>query len=162
MGIYRECAGVVLFNNQGKVLLFARNDQKGFEWQFVQGGVEQGETPKSAALRELSEETSITSAEIIYTLPVPLCYNFPEDVLRKFALKGNRYIGQRMHWFLAHFKGDEKEINLSTKTPEFKAYRWGDISQPAVVVVDFKKDVYKKACNAFLPRIEDYLKQKKA
>lgn len=157
MGIYRDCAGVVLFNDEGKVLLFARADQKDFAWQFVQGGIEKAEKPEVAALRELKEETSITSAEIILSLPEPICYDFPEDILKKFALKGSPYIGQKMHWFLLHFKADESEINLATQSPEFKAYQWADIKKAPQEIVYFKHDMYQKVCDIFAPYIDAYI-----
>lgn len=157
MGVYRECAGVVLFEGTGKVLLCARNDQKGDEWQFVQGGVEEGEKPEDAALRELYEETSVRSGKIILSLSEPICYDFPLDVVQKFALRGSPYIGQRVHWFLVFFGGDENEINLQTKEPEFKAYRWADISEAPKNIVDFKRKSYEKVCDFFAPYIDAYV-----
>ena len=157
MGTYRACAGIVLFNDAGKVLLCARADEKGFEWQFVQGGIEKGEKPEDAALRELKEETSVGSAEIILSLNEPICYDFPEDIVKKFALNGCPYIGQKMYWFLVHFKGDESEINLVTKTPEFKAWQWADISEAPQRIVYFKRDVYQKVCDVFAPYIDAYV-----
>jgi putative (di)nucleoside polyphosphate hydrolase len=157
MGTYRECAGVVLFNDEGKVLLLARADQKDFEWQFVQGGVENGEKPETAALRELKEETSVSSAEIILSLNEPICYDFPPEVMQKFALAGKKHIGQRMHWFLIYFKGNDDEIDLNTKIPEFKAYRWADIEEAYENIVYFKREVYRKVCDIFAPYIEAYI-----
>ena len=157
MGIYRECASVVLFNDEGEVLLCARADQKDFEWQFVQGGIEQGEKPEDAALRELYEETSVQSAEIILSLSEPIYYDFPEDVLKKFALRGNPYVGQKMYWFLVHFKGAESEINLKTEMPEFKAYRWANISEAPQGIVYFKREAYQKACDFFAPYLDAYI-----
>jgi len=157
MALYRECASIVLFNNEGKVLLCARSDQKDFEWQFVQGGIEKGETAEEAALRELKEETSVTSAEIILSLSEPLSYDFPPDVVQKFALNGGKFVGQNMHWVLAHFKGNDSEINLATKTPEFKAYKWADISQAPKSIVFFKRETYLKACALFAPYIDAYI-----
>ena len=156
MGTYRECAGIVLFNDEGKVLLLARADQKDFAWQFAQGGIEKGEKPEEAALRELKEETSVSSAEIILSLPEPICYDFPQEVLEKFAARGNA-VGQRMHWFLVHFKGDESEINLATQTPEFKAYQWADISLAPQTIVYFKREMYQKVCDIFAPYIDAYI-----
>jgi len=157
MGDYRACAGIVLFNDDGKVLLCARADEKGFEWQFVQGGIEKNEKPEEAALRELKEETSVHSAEIILSLPEPIYYDFPENIVKKFALKGCPYIGQKMYWFLVHFKGDEGEINIETQMPEFKAYRWVDISEAPQKIIYFKHDMYQKVCDIFALYIDAYV-----
>ena len=157
MALYRQCASIVLFNDEGKVLLCARSDQKDFAWQFVQGGIEKGETPEIAALRELKEETSVTSADIILSLNEPMSYDFPPDIIQKFALKGNKFVGQNIYFVLAHFKGNDSEINLATKTPEFKAYKWADISQAPKGIVCFKREVYLKACALFAPYIDAYI-----
>lgn len=157
MASYRECAGVVLFNDKGKVLLLARADQKGFAWQFVQGGIEDGEKPETAALRELKEETSVSSAEIILSLSEPICYDFPPEVMQKFALAGKKHVGQRMHWFLVYFKGSDDEINLNTETPEFKAWRWADIEEGPQNAVYFKREVYQKMCGVFAPYIDAFV-----
>lgn len=157
MALYRQCAGIVLFNDEGKVLLCARADQKDFAWQFVQGGIEKGETPEIAALRELKEETSVTSADIILSLNEPMSYDFPPDVIQKFTLKGSKFVGQNIYFVLAHFKGNDSEINLATKTPEFKAYKWANISQAPKGIVCFKREVYLKACTLFAPYIDAYI-----
>ena len=155
---YRECAGIILFNDEGRVLMGARADQKGMQWQFPQGGIENGESPADAALRELKEETSVTSAEIIMSLAEPLTYTFPKQIREHLmSTKRSVYSGQRMHWFLMNFKGTEDEINLQTQTPEFKAYEWANIKKAHKRIVYFKRDVYKKACRVFAPFIEAYI-----
>lgn len=160
MSQYRECAGIVLFNNNGKVLVCARADESGFEWQFPQGGIESGEQPQNAALRELKEETSVTSAQIIFALPEPLCYDFPKSILKFLQSKGRHHIGQRMHWFLAYFTGDDSEIDLKTATPEFKAYKWEDFINAPKLIIDFKKDMYLKVWQTFSPHIKEFLSKK--
>ena len=157
MNNYRECATIVLFNDEGKVLLCARADESDFAWQFPQGGIEKGENPENAALRELQEETSVTSAQIIFSLNEPLCYDFPQSVREFLASKGRHFIGQCMYWFLAHFTGDDSEINLATEQPEFKAYKWADISEAPKAIIDFKRATYLKACHAFEPYIKAYV-----
>lgn len=157
MDNYRECATIVLFNDEGKVLLCARADVSGLEWQFPQGGIEKGESPQNAALRELKEETSVTSAQIILSLNEPLCYDFPKSILKLLQSHGRHHIGQRMHWFLAHFTGDDGEINLATEQPEFKAYKWANIRQAPKEIVSFKRMAYRKACHAFEPYIKAYV-----
>lgn len=156
---YRECASIVLFNDEGKVLLCARADQSDLAWQFPQGGIEQNEQPMVAALRELKEETSVSSAQIILALNEPICYDFPKSVCDFLASKGRHYKGQRMHFFLAHFIGDDSEINLATSWPEFKAYKWANIRQAPKAIVSFKRATYRKVCRAFEPYIKAYINQ---
>lgn len=154
---YRECAGIILFNDEGKVLMGARADKRGNQWQFPQGGIEKDETPEKAALRELYEETSVKSAELIMGLPYPLTYTFPRKIREILLLKGRDNLGQRMHWFLIHFTGDDSEINLKTECPEFKAYEWVDLPRAVKRVVYFKRNVYRKACKLFEPYMNAYL-----
>ena len=158
---YRECAGIVLFNDDGKVLMCARADQNGYAWQFPQGGIEKGEKPEDAALRELKEETSVTSAEIILSLAEPVSYLFPKAVYTKFLKNGTAYVGQNMHWFLIHFKGADDEINLNTQTPEFKAYKWEDFKNAHKDIIYFKRKVYRKVCHLMLPYMEAYVRHNK-
>jgi len=157
MHTYRNCAGIVLFNDEGKVLLGARADKKGRQWQFPQGGIEENEKPEEAALRELKEETSITSANIILSLNEPISYTFPRPIREGLAAKGKMHIGQKMYWFLLHFTGDDREINLATQNPEFKAYEWADIGMAPKRIIFFKKGVYLKVCRVFEPYIEAYI-----
>lgn len=157
MSTYRNCVGIVLFNDLGKVLLCARIDKKGYQWQFPQGGIEKGEDPKEAALRELFEETSVRSAQIIMNLENPISYTFPKQIREKLAAKGKMHIGQNMHWFLLHFTGTDDEINLQTQIPEFKAYEWEDIKSAPKHIIFFKKGVYYKVCRIFAPYIEAYI-----
>lgn len=160
MAAYRNCAGIILFNDSGKVLLCARADKRGRQWQFPQGGIEKDEMPSVAALRELEEETSIKSAEIIISLNSPISYTFPKKIREGLAAKGrSEYIGQRMYWFLVHFTGTDKEINLKTQTPEFKAYKWTDLSEAPKRVIYFKRPVYQKACKLFDPYLKAFLER---
>ncbi len=160
MADYRNCAGIILFNDSGKVLMCARADKRGRQWQFPQGGIEKDESPAVAALRELQEETSVKSAEIIISLNEPLSYTFPQKIREGLAAKGrSQYIGQRMYWFLVHFTGTDEEINLKTQTPEFKAYKWADLSQAYKRVIYFKRPVYQKACRLFEPYLDAFIKR---
>ena len=157
MNEYRNCAGIVLFNDEGKVLVCARADTKGKHWQFPQGGIEKGEKPQEAALRELKEETSVVSADIIMSLNEPISYMFPQQIRENLGSTGKKYIGQKMFWFLVHFTGKDSEINLKTENPEFKAYEWSDIMLAPRRIVYFKKRVYYKACRIFAPYIEAFI-----
>lgn len=156
---YRPCAGIVLFNKHGKVLLCARNDQLTDEFQFPQGGIEKDELPQTAALRELKEETSVISAEIVDALNETLCYDFPPEIKQKFSKNRFPFDGQEMHWFLLFFKGEDSEINLQTKIPEFRSYKWADITEAKECIFSFKKEIYQKVCDAFAPKILSYIQK---
>ncbi len=161
MSGYRNCAGIILFNDEGKVLMCTRKDRRQNQWQFPQGGIEEGEKPHCAALRELKEETSVTSAQLILSLRYPLTYNFPPNILKALRAKGRMNIGQRMYWFLIHFTGKDSEINLNTTEPEFRTYEWTDISNAPKRIIYFKRAVYRKVCKIFKPYIEAYIARDK-
>lgn len=156
---YRDCVGVALFNKQGKVfiakrLLSPNQDPSKFPylWQMPQGGIDKGETPYDAAHRELFEETSVKSANLIYEAPEWLYYDFPDYVMGRSI--SNKYRGQRQRWFAFLFEGDEAEINLEVVAgdnfhQEFDSWRWEDLSNLPDLVVPFKRDVYNEIVSAF-------------
>lgn len=153
--LYRKNAGIVVANKDGLVLMCARADQKDCQWQFPQGGIEDGEDIVKAAKRELYEETGITSVHLIKQMPEPLRYDFPKnDKIHRF---GN-YIGQEQTWVLFEFTGNESEIDFCTNPQEieFKAFEWVDIFEAPNRIVAFKKEVYQKVAAYFA----DYLKEK--
>ncbi len=152
---YRKNVGIVLFNQAGRVLLCARNDQVEDNWQFPQGGVESGEEIESAAVRELYEETGVKSVKLVAEIPECLRYDFPENFKLPFK-------GQEQHWFLFYFTGSDDEIRLDVNSQEieFRSYRWGDINEAPKLIIDFKKEVYYKVVNFFNPIINDYLRGK--
>lgn len=150
---YRLNAGIVVVNPQGQVLLCSRTDVTHCNWQFPQGGINQGEQPQVAALRELYEETGITSVTLLSAIPTPLCYDFPPSIA---AHHPNR--GQKQYWFLYAFTGNDAEINLNTNPNEieFNNYRWADINEAPKNIVDFKKEVYNKVVEYFTPIIKQH------
>lgn len=153
--LYRKNVGVVVTNQNGLVLMCARADQKDNQWQFPQGGIENGENIIEAAKRELYEETGITSVNLIAQMPEPLRYDFPKnDKIHRF---GN-YIGQEQAWVLFEFTGRDSEINFYTNPQEieFKAFEWVDISEAPERIIAFKKQVYQKVAAHFA----GYLKEK--
>lgn len=156
MKIYRKCAGIIVFNKEKKVLICARNDARGYNWQFPQGGIEANENPDEAALRELKEETSVVSVKIIKTLTEATRYDFPEEVLKKANGIGKNYAGQDVYWSLCYFLGTDEEINLNTNNPEFKAFAWVEPDEAVNRIIDFKKDVYKTAIEKLGPVIKEY------
>lgn len=152
---YRPCAGFMLANTDGLVLVGERIDKKalGF-WQMPQGGIDPGEDPKTAALRELEEETGIGAdlVEIIAPASKPLQYDLPPDLLGK-IWKG-KYRGQIQHWYLGRFLGTDADINLEAHDPpEFRAYRWVAPEQLPELIVSFKREVYQSLVNEFAPLI---------
>lgn len=157
MPYYRNCAGVIVFNRDKKVLVCARVGKRDNQWQFPQGGIMKKEQAAAAAVRELYEETSIKSVKVIKTLNEPLRYDFPGSVRRKMLRRGIDSLGQDMFWSLLYFYGDDSEINVKTKQPEFKAWKWTDIDEAPELIVYFKKEVYQKAVSALKPVMENFV-----
>ena len=138
----RKGVGIVLLNNENKVFVAKRIDNPKNFWQMPQGGVDEGEDYLKAAFRELEEETSIKSVKLIKELDGTLTYDLPDRLLG-IIWKG-KYKGQKQKWFIVRFEGEEKEINIKTKHPEFLDWKWVSIDKITDIVVDFKKKVYSK------------------
>ena len=138
----RSGVGIVLLNKQNKVFVARRIDNPKNFWQMPQGGVDEGEDNLKAAFRELEEETSIKSVELIKELDGTLTYDLPDRLLG-IIWKG-KFKGQKQKWFIMRFKGNDTEIDLKTKHPEFLDWKWIDIDDIANVSVNFKLEVYKK------------------
>lgn len=152
---YRPCAGFMLVNPDGKVLVGERINKKalGF-WQMPQGGIDPGEDPQTAALRELEEETGIGAdlVEIIAPSAEVHRYDLPEELLGR-VWKG-KYRGQEQHWYLGRFKGTDADIDLEAHDPpEFRAFRWVEPAQLTELIVPFKRDVYAALVAEFAPQI---------
>ena len=150
--LYRPCVGIVLINNDHKVFMAQRLDgyRLGWpdSWQFPQGGIDDGEDPSIAALRELKEETGISTVEIIAEMPQWLYYDLPVN-LASTAWNG-KYKGQKQKWFLLKFLGNDSQINLAQDHAEFHTFEWVSINESLNRVVPFKMDVYKEVVNYFL------------
>jgi putative (di)nucleoside polyphosphate hydrolase len=151
---YRPCVGVMLINPQGLAWIGRRADKPNDEgsgqwWQMPQGGIDKGEDPAEAALRELYEETSVTSAEIIAESSDWYKYDLPPHLIGKSW--GGRYRGQTQKWFALRFTGEDSEVNL--KPPghkqEFDLWRWANLDEIMAVIVPFKREVYEKVISAF-------------
>ena len=139
---FRTGVGIIVLNKENKLFVAKRIDNPKNFWQMPQGGVDEGEDLLKAAYRELEEETSIKSVELIKELEGTTTYELPDHLLG-IIWKG-RYKGQTQKWFLMRFIGDEKEINIKTQNPEFLDWKWIDLDLITEVVVDFKLAVYKE------------------
>ena len=138
----RSGVGIVVLNKENKVFVAKRIDNKKNFWQMPQGGVDKGEDLYKAAIRELNEETSIKSVTLIKKIESLLTYHLPDELLG-IIWKG-KYKGQEQQWYIMRFDGDENEINIKTKNPEFLEWKWVDIDEITKLVVTFKLHVYEK------------------
>jgi putative (di)nucleoside polyphosphate hydrolase len=136
----RKGVGVILLNSKNKVFVAKRIDNPKNFWQMPQGGVDNNEDFLSAALRELKEETSISNVKLIQELDGMTTYELPNNLLG--IIWRGKYRGQKQKWFLMRFIGNDNEINLKTKHPEFLEWRWIEIDEITNFVVDFKFEIY--------------------
>ena len=137
----RKGVGIVLLNNENKVFVAKRIDNPKNFWQMPQGGVDKSENYYEAALRELKEETSVVSVKLIQEIDKKLTYILPNHLIG-IIWKG-RFKGQTQKWFVMRFIGNESEININTKNPEFLDWKWIDLKDLTKIAVNFKLDVYK-------------------
>ena len=144
---YRPCVGVMLINAEGLVFVGRRIDQTVEGWQMPQGGIDQGETPEQAALRELKEEIGTDKAKPLREMEGWLDYDLPQHLLGV-ALKG-RYRGQRQKWLAMRFTGNDSDIDVNTHEPEFADWKWLAMEALPRLIVPFKRDTYAKVIDAF-------------
>lgn len=139
---YRPCVGVMLRNAAGHVFVGQRRDQTIEAWQMPQGGIDEGEEPEQAALRELQEEIGVSPALVRLTGRTRdwLTYDLPPELIGV-AWRG-RYRGQRMLWFSARFLGTDGDIDINTAEPEFGAWRWLPKEDLPRLIVPFKQALY--------------------
>ncbi|KAG6557878.1 hypothetical protein Mapa_000646 [Marchantia paleacea] len=158
---YRPNVGVCLVNDKNEVWVGSRLDLPD-SWQMPQGGVDEGEDPQQAAIRELREETGVTSAQLIGEVAEWLTYDFPPDVKAKITrLWGKPWTGQAQKWFLFRFTGDDSEVNLAgdgTEPAEFANWKWLPAEDVIKMVVDFKKPVYSKAFKSLAVFVDSWSK----
>lgn len=146
---YRPGVGVVVIDDQGRVLVGRRIRAIGPErWQFPQGGIDEGETPLEAALRELEEEIGTRDVDVLAELDRPLRYDLPADIHPR-PKWADRYRGQEQRWFAVRLRGGDEAIDLETHDPEFDAWRWVTLDEAVDGAVDFKREVY-QALRAWL------------
>lgn len=144
---YRPCVGLMLFNRQGQVFVGKRIDQTVEGWQMPQGGIDAGEEPAEAVLRELKEETGTGNAEIIGEMENWLTYDLPAHLVG-IAFHG-RYRGQRQKWFALRFLGQDSEIDIHAHEPEFAEWKWVDLAALPQLIVPFKRDTCAAVIAAF-------------
>ena len=138
----RKGVGVALLNKNNQIFVAKRIDNPDDFWQMPQGGIDKGEDPLKAAYRELNEETSIKTVELIQEIEDEITYHLPDNLLG-IIWKG-KFKGQTQKWYVMRFLGTDNEINLKTKHPEFLEWKWIDIENITDKVVDFKVHVYVK------------------
>ena len=136
----RSGVGIVVLNKDNKVFVAKRIDNQKKFWQMPQGGVDKGENYLAAAYRELEEETSIINVDLVKELDGLISYELPENLLG--VIWKGKYRGQEQKWFVMRFLGNDAEINIETKQPEFCEWKWIDLENITDLVVDFKLHVY--------------------
>lgn len=146
---YRPCVGVMLMNADGQVFVGQRRDRDQDAWQMPQGGIDPGEAPQEAALRELWEETGVTSDLVTLEGETPdwVRYDLPHDLVPR-IWKG-RYRGQEQKWFRFRFHGTDADINIATEHPEFSEWKWTAPDTLVRDIVPFKRAVYEQVLAAF-------------
>ena len=138
----RSGVGIIVLNKDNKIFVAKRIDNPKDFWQMPQGGVNNQENFYDAALRELKEETSIVSVKLIKEIEGYLTYLLPDNLLG--VIWKGKFKGQSQKWFIMKFFGNDSEINIKTKKPEFSEWKWMDLDKITEYVVDFKSEVYKK------------------
>ena len=138
---YRPCAGVMLVNADGAVFVGQRKDRYTEAWQMPQGGIDEGEDPQAAALRELEEETGLPSHKVNVVAETAgwIPYELPHDLVPQ--LWKGRYRGQEQKWFLMRFNGSDADVNIETDHQEFAAWKWLAPADLPAAIVAFKRDV---------------------
>lgn len=146
---YRPCVGIMLLNPAGKIFAGRRIDGPGDAWQMPQGGVDEGEAPRDAVLRELEEEVGLPASrvQVLRESARWLPYDLPVGLVPK--LWGGRYRGQTQRWFALRFEGSDREIRIETAEPEFDAWAWMVPEVLIAKIVPFKRDIYSEVFTEF-------------
>lgn len=149
---YRPCVGMMVFNRSSQIFVAKRLDNPSDAWQMPQGGIDEGEAPREAAFRELSEEIGTANVEVVAETDDWLRYDLPKELMGK--LWKGRFRGQEQKWFLMRFSGQDSEIDLNTHKPEFSNWKWADVSAVPSLIVPFKRDLYRELVRRFQHLVE--------
>ncbi|MDB2514060.1 RNA pyrophosphohydrolase [Alphaproteobacteria bacterium] len=149
---YRPCVGIFLLNNDGFVFAGRRIDSRAEAWQMPQGGIDAGESPLQACMREMREEIGTNTAELVSQHDDWLYYDIPLPLADR--LWQGRYKGQKQKWMALRFTGDDSEINIATEEPEFCEWKWLSPHDLVDLAVPFKRDVYQNVLAAFAPYLK--------
>ena len=149
---YRPCVGIFLLNNDGLVFAGRRIESRAEAWQMPQGGIDAGESPLQACMREMREEIGTNTAELISQHDDWLYYDIPLPLADR--LWQSRYKGQKQKWMALRFTGDDSDINIATKEPEFCEWKWLSPHDLVELAVPFKRDVYQNVLAAFAPYLK--------
>ena len=150
---YRPCVGIMLVNANNQVFVGQRIDNQTAAWQMPQGGVDKGENPEAAALRELWEETGVLAENVTIEAETAdwINYDLPHDLVPR-IWKG-RYRGQTQKWFLLRFQGTDDQVNIATKHAEFSQWQWLAVDDLVDNIVPFKREVYQHVVAAFKDKL---------
>ena len=144
---YRLGVGIMLLNKRGKIFVGQQIDVNEEAWQMPQGGIEEAETAREAALRELQEELGTSNAEIIAETKTWFCYDLPAEFLE--GSRHGRWRGQQQKWFLMLFRGQDSDIGVATETPEFSQWQWVTTDRLIELIVPFKRQLYLRVLQEF-------------
>ena len=152
-GLYRRGVGVMLINESRQVWVGRRIDNTDEAWQMPQGGIDKGEEPWPAALREVAEETGILPhlVEHVTCHPQRLRYDLPQEMIPR--LWGGKWRGQEQDWFLARFLGEDSDVDIATEHPEFSHWKWIEAQHLPDIIVPFKRDLYRQLVVDFAPHM---------
>ena len=149
---YRPCVGIFLLNNNGLVFAGRRIDSRAEAWQMPQGGIDAGESPLQACMREMREEIGTNTAELVSQHDEWLYYDIPLPLADR--LWQGQYKGQKQKWMALRFTGDDSDINIATEEPEFCEWKWLSPHDLVDLAVPFKRDVYQNVLAAFAPYLK--------
>lgn len=145
--LYRPCVGIMLLNRANEVLVAQRLDMTSHAWQMPQGGIDRGETPIKAAWREMREEIGTDKASLLAESSGWLRYDLPDNLAS--TLWGGRFRGQEQKWFAFRFEGDDSDIDIATRRPEFSSWKWVRMAELPAVIVPFKQQLYRDIVSEF-------------